>query len=281
MTKEDWIEIMALYNQHDWNWTDWTLFVASVTSPIIMLISVIFAAISAKASNESTKLNIESYEQQKQFNKLMIRPDLVIRNKTINLDVTNNTPIHLISWDYQDKDITDNKSFLNLLNVSNNLAKEVFISTEVLNYEEIMRKIKNIEFYESLNIDVRPSKMNCSESVLFVGYNWRTAQHHNRGSKEYKMSKTEEMLVVENYGEANEYLLEIPKAFEVLYNFSFSMNQITIEDMPRLKITIKYSDISDYKYEEKLIVHIKNINIKQRIDENDRVIANFVVNKTK
>lgn len=64
MKKQDWIDIVSLQLEQTWNWTDWTLFLVSVISPIIMLCSVIFAWRATKISKEATEINLEMYKRQ-------------------------------------------------------------------------------------------------------------------------------------------------------------------------------------------------------------------------
>ncbi len=64
LEKQDWIDIVNLYLDQNWNWADWTLFFVSVISPLIMLSSVIFAWRATKISKQATELNFEMFKRQ-------------------------------------------------------------------------------------------------------------------------------------------------------------------------------------------------------------------------
>ncbi|WP_084245204.1 hypothetical protein [Planomicrobium okeanokoites] len=63
MTKEEWIEIINMNSGRDW--LDVIVIVVSIVSPILVLISVVFAAKSAMAAEKATNLNLKMYNEQK------------------------------------------------------------------------------------------------------------------------------------------------------------------------------------------------------------------------
>ncbi|ALC85576.1 hypothetical protein AM499_06885 [Bacillus sp. FJAT-22090] len=109
MKKEDWIEILSTMNNRDW--TDWMMIGVSVISPIIVLVSVIYVAKTAKITKEATDLNYKMYIEQKEERE---------------------------------------KSFLPIFKVSNFISRRDFISFEIINHNTNKIVVTNYGVEESI-----------------------------------------------------------------------------------------------------------------------------------
>lgn len=64
MTKQDWMDVLSTTSSRDW--TDWLLITASILSPIVALLTAIYASKSAKAAEKAANLTLKMYEEQKE-----------------------------------------------------------------------------------------------------------------------------------------------------------------------------------------------------------------------
>lgn len=64
MTKQDWLDVFNTTTTKDLS--DWLLIAASILSPIVALVTTIYAAKSAKAAEKATNLNLKMYSEQKE-----------------------------------------------------------------------------------------------------------------------------------------------------------------------------------------------------------------------
>lgn len=70
-----------------WSWTDWSLFIVSVVSPIIMAISAFFAWRATKISKEATQLNLDMFEKQKEDYESSFLPVFKVESVNVSSEV--------------------------------------------------------------------------------------------------------------------------------------------------------------------------------------------------
>ncbi|WP_404333662.1 hypothetical protein [Planococcus rifietoensis] len=87
MTKGDWIEIINMSS--DRNWLDVIVIVVTIVSPILVLISVVYAAKSAMAAEKATNLNFKMYTEQKLEQEKAYYPIFEISGYTQNPGMSN------------------------------------------------------------------------------------------------------------------------------------------------------------------------------------------------
>lgn len=83
-----------------WSWTDWSLFIVSILSPIIMAVSAFFAWKATKIAKETTNLSLEMFEKQKKDYERSFLP--VFKVESVNVS---NEVIMLRLFNVNDKSI--------------------------------------------------------------------------------------------------------------------------------------------------------------------------------
>jgi len=124
LKKHEWIEVLSMFQEKDW--MDWTNFVVSVLSPILMLISVVIAWKATKASQKATELNLRMYQDQKDELEKSFLPVFEINMVNRNID----------------------NVFFDLVNKSNNPISITNIETDesIYSFEQIKENANVIKF---------------------------------------------------------------------------------------------------------------------------------------
>lgn len=155
MTKEDWIEILKMSSDRDW--LDIVVIVVSIVSPILVLISVVYAAKSAIAAEKATKLNVTMYNEQKLEQEKTYHPIFEILSYTkrqgaslkIKLINKNTVPITNVrghmgtgKYNFQNENNTGTIEFLIYQNFDEDNTAEFYLDYIALNHHAYRCNIK-------------------------------------------------------------------------------------------------------------------------------------------
>lgn len=122
MHKQDWIEVISILDSRDW--IDWLIIIASITTPIIMLMSVYLSVRATRIANEATMLNVKMYKEQRKEEERLFLPNFQV----LHIASGNN------SRRFRLKNMNINRP-ISYSNFESNLPKENFDYTIISDYE--------------------------------------------------------------------------------------------------------------------------------------------------
>lgn len=137
MHKTDWIEVISILNSRDL--IDWLIILASITTPIIMLVSVFLSVRATRIANEATMLNVKMYKEQREEEERLFLPNFQVlhisgdkshrkfslRNMNINRPISYSNFVSDLTK--EDFDYTIVSDYEIEFHVTNNFSEKVFI----------------------------------------------------------------------------------------------------------------------------------------------------------
>ncbi|MBO1515589.1 hypothetical protein [Metabacillus bambusae] len=245
------------------------------------MIGTVVAALAAYFSANTAKKSLERQEAQfKKSLEPLIVPKAMKYNKIVNF---NDLDFIDSIWCEEGLEKINSRGTLEipLLNLSNGIAKDIKIRTELIDYEEVVKAILSHEF----------EKMDKFEAELIEGFNKNIIKvdAETKISGKYAMFPVEkyieqEILYLTNEGE--NFSVTIPEIFIVLQNFYIYLAHIEkIPNMlsPKLLFYIAYLDIAGNNYELQYIMKYNYISLSfenvNKVMEEARLEISFSINK--
>lgn|GEM_PF-5484790 len=146
MTKQDWFDVFNTSSTKDWS--DWLLIAASILSPIIALVTTVYAAKSAEAAGKAANLTLKMYEEQKEDHEKSFLPLYTVDGWTeeslnaIHFKLVNKnlTPVSFVDAESQIEDFE-------YMHFKKNDELSFSIQHDFINKNEVLFEV----YYDALN----------------------------------------------------------------------------------------------------------------------------------
>ncbi|MBL3645588.1 hypothetical protein JMN23_24885 [Bacillus sp. RHFB] len=237
---------------------------------LIATLASIGASISAIINARTARRNLAEVLEN---NKRTLRPHLIIKPKEVDLLYNQTDAPHMLNWDTHTYDLrgednytssTSSVSYLELVNLTNGIAKNVKININLNNERTLINMIERRSNYPEapylmLQLSKELNKWASPFESLFVNY--VTENIINGAIEHFNFEPTSKQFVAVE--KDNDYKVVIPDTFMVMFNIYFSYKEyFPPEKRPYLDILIELEDIVGNKYKHHYLFKIQDYNIK-------------------
>ncbi len=251
---------------------------------LFVMIGTVGAAIAALSSASIARKSLERQEEQyKKTLEPLIVPKAMTYARKVNFDIVsfifNNfsepKPGNFHSK-YKGEEVP-------LLNLSNGIAKDIKIKSEVIKYDALINAIKdtNLKYFNFLDIKFIDD-FNKKEFVI----NAENEISNFHEDQPIELFSKQEILYLTNKGE--NFKIKIPKSFVVfqnLYTYLSFIERMPNLTAPMLVFTIDYKDIAGNPYAAKYTMKFNKIEIKEEKNSRQmhetRQIISFTIEEYK
>ncbi|MEI3607088.1 hypothetical protein SPD48_15425 [Pseudogracilibacillus sp. SE30717A] len=242
------------------------------------------AAIAALLSADIAKKSLQ--RQEEHFNKSLeplIVPKAMTYARKVNFDNVNfiynnwnETKSGNFNLRYEDVEIP-------LLNLSNGIAKDIKIKSEVIKYDELIKVIQNTKLKSFDILDIKFIDEYNKKGFLINAQNKISGLYEDHP---IELFSEQEILYLTNKGD--NLSVKIPKSFVVFQNLYIYLSYIEKTPnlmAPMLVFTIDYKDIAGNSYTAKYTMKVNKITIKKeknsRQMHEERQIISFTIEEYK
>lgn len=266
--------------------------IAESATLLIDLFGMVGTVGAALAAGYSMNIAANTLIEQKENNKRALKPFIVIEGKDYSLEYKEDEPFFMLNWDSGTFDLSDGSmkvgSYINILNISNGIAKNIKINFEIENAYSFIKKMqlenndKNLKVY----INKHYSGKGKVDAIFFEYFLKTETEVKNYGAHPYVFEELQEQqyLVMTPSKDGSSYKIKIPSAYLAMYNLFFHLrvfSKVDKKDLPKLKIIINCQDITDEDYTFTYYFKPESYSRKSSIYENTKARIIFGISECK
>ncbi len=251
---------------------------------LFVMVGTVGAAIAALSSTAIARKSLERQEEQyKKTLEPLIVPKAMTYARKVNFDIVSFIYNNFSEAKPEDFRFKYKGEEVPLLNLSNGIAKDIKIKSEVIKYDGLVKAIKDIDLKKFNILNMRIIDELNKKKLLINAEN----EISNFGERQpIELFSEQEIIYLTN--KVEDFKVIIPKSFVIfqnLYNYLSFIERVPNLTAPMLVFTINYKDIASNSYTAKYTMEINKIAIKTELNSQQlhemTQILNFCIKEYK